>query len=91
MIKYQTNNVRYRDEPYDQPFWNGATGGDVIKSVVNRPKDYWDDPHEHIGIEEKIDRLMEAVGKIADKTGINLLDVFSEDELHIQYKLRTEG
>lgn len=89
MIKYETNNVRWSDESRGDEFWVGADGGDLIKKWVNRPNDYWRDANERINIEQKIDRLMEAVGLIADKTGINLLTVFAEDDLQVQYRLQT--
>jgi DnaJ-class molecular chaperone len=89
MIKYETNNVRWNDEARGDEFWVGANGGDLIKQIVNRPNDYWNNSNERIGIEQKLDRLMEAVGRIADKTGINLLEVFAEDDLQVQYRLQT--
>jgi hypothetical protein len=89
MIKYETNNVRWSDESDGDEFWNGADGGDLIKAFVNRPKDYWNNPNERICIEDKIERLIDAVGLIADKTGINLLNVFDEADLQVQYRLQT--
>jgi hypothetical protein len=87
MIKYETNNVKWNRELDGDEFWTGADGGDVLMQVVNRPKYY--DSMKGPGIEEKLENLVRAVGKIADKTGINLLEVFQEDERRLQYRLQT--
>jgi len=86
MIKYETNNIRWNREPYGDEFWTGADGGDVLMQVVNRPKHY--DSMKGPGLEEQLENLVRAVGRIADKTGINLLNVFQEDEVRVQYRLQ---
>lgn len=87
MIKYETNNVQWNREADGDEFWCGATGGDVLMQVVTRPKYY--DSMKGPGIEEQLANLVRAVGRIADKTGINLLTVFQEDEVRVQYRLQT--
>lgn len=93
MPKYQTNHIEYNREADGDPFWFGATGGDVIKSYVMRPSGYnrWGEGEGTPSIELQIQRLMEAVGEIADKTGINLLQVFDASDLQVQYQLNPDA
>jgi hypothetical protein len=93
MPKYETNNIKWSREADGDEFWCGATGGDVLKSYVTRPNDYtrWGEPLGKPTIELQIERLIEAVGEIADKTGINLLEVFHDSDLQVQYRLNQDA
>lgn len=95
MPKYETNNIEWSRGPQrntDGDFWMGATGGDVIKSYVTRPTSYnrYGEGGDKPSIEQQLARLMEAIGEIADKTGINLLKVFDESDLQVQYRLNQD-
>jgi hypothetical protein len=86
MRKYETNYEPWHSHgDTDKKFWSGADGADLIRSYVNRTVgSYGDRP----GIEQKLDRVIDALGLIADKSGINLLEVFDKDDLELFYRLR---
>lgn len=66
--------------------WNGADGEDVVKSFVNNPDHNGDYP----GIEKRVQRTIEALGRLADHLGVNLLDVFDTSELESHFRPNQE-
>lgn len=63
--------------------WQWAHGSDVISSYVGRQDYHGNNP----GIEQKLARIIEAMGLIADASGINLLDVFDKHDLEDVFRL----
>jgi hypothetical protein len=88
MYKYEQSykSTSSWTKPLATSYWNGADGEDVIKSFVNNP----DHNGNYPGLEEKQKRIIEALGRIADKLGVDLLDVFDTSELESHFRHNQE-
>jgi hypothetical protein len=88
MSKYESTRKanQWEKAPSNDSHWSMANGGDIIKSYICRPNHHGNHP----GIEEKLNRLIDAVGMITDHAGVNLLEVFHETDLQDWFRLNKD-
>jgi len=88
MYKYQQSyksSMHGHNPPVDA-HWNGADGEDVVKAFVNKR----DHNSDYPGIEQQISRTLTAIGMLADKLGVDLLEVFDADDLDDFFRINQE-
>lgn len=73
--KYEMAHKRHGEVPPDA-YWQWADGGKVIETFVNHHGDRFG----RLSLEDKLERVIDAMGRIADAAGIDLPALF-EGEL----------
>jgi hypothetical protein len=75
--------MTYERQPAEDAHWLVADGSDVIKAFINRRGDRMG----RVSIEDKLDRLIDVIGRIADEANVNLPELFDKYELdHITFR-----